>query len=140
MYKRIVVGLTLFGLLTILLGACAIVDTSTPTNLPTVHMGGSTFLQPSITIHKGDMLNLVDDAASTHIIANGTWDGTTPKPATESGAPTVNKTYIGNDSGAAHLAASIGLRTFNSTKPRPMRTPTIMSGQGVLPPTMPVAS
>ena len=99
MYKRIVVGLTLFGLLTILLGACAIVDTSTPTNLPTVHMGGSTFLQPSITIHKGDMLNLVDDAASTHIIANGTWNGTTPKPATESGAPTVNKTYIGNDSG-----------------------------------------
>jgi len=45
------------------------------------------------------MLNLVDDAASTHIIANGTWNGTTPKPATESGAPTVNKTYIGNDSG-----------------------------------------
>lgn len=100
MYKRIVVGVTLFGLLTILLGACAIVDTSTPTNLPTVRMGGSTFIQTSITIHKGDMLNLVDVAPSTHTITNGTWDGTTPKPAIESGAPTVNKTYLGNDSGA----------------------------------------
>ncbi len=100
MYKRIVVGVTLFGLLTILLGACAIVDTSTPTNLPTVRMGGSTFIQTSITIHKGDMLNLVDVASSTHIIVNGTWDGTTPKPATENGAPVINKTYIGNDSGA----------------------------------------
>ena len=28
MYKRIVVGLSLFGLLTVLLGACAIVDTA----------------------------------------------------------------------------------------------------------------
>lgn len=99
MYKRIVVGLCLFGLLTVLLGACAIVDTANTANLPTVHMGGSTFIQTSITIHKGDMLNLVDDAASTHTIANGTWDGTTAKPGTENGAPTVNKTFLGNDSG-----------------------------------------
>jgi plastocyanin len=100
MYKRIVVGLTLFGILTILLGACAIVDTANSASLPTVHMGGSTFIQTSITIHKGDSLNLVDDAPSTHIIVNGSWDGTTQKPHVENGAPVVNKTYTGNDSGA----------------------------------------
>ncbi len=100
MYKRIVVSLTLFALLTILLGACAIVDTANNASLPTVHMGGSIFIQTSISIHKGDSLNLVDDAPSTHVIVNGSWDGTTQKPAVENGAPMVNKTYTGNDSGA----------------------------------------
>jgi len=99
MYKRILFGFVLFGMITVLLTACAIVDTSTASAGPTVHMGGTTFVQSSITLHKGDMLNLVDDAPSTHIIVNGSWVGGTQKPATESGAPTVNKTFNGNDSG-----------------------------------------
>src|SRR5438132_3997422 len=100
MYKRISLSLAIFGLITVLLAACAIVDTANTANGPSVHMGGSTFVQTSITIHKGDMLNLVDDASSTHTIVNGSWDGTTQKPATEPGAPTVNVTFTGNDSGA----------------------------------------
>ena len=95
MYKRIVGGLVIFGVLATLLSACAIVDTANTASYPTVHMGGSTFIQTSITIHKGDMLNLVDDVASTHIIVNGSWQGNTQKPATENGAPTVNKTFNG---------------------------------------------
>jgi plastocyanin len=101
MYKRILSGLVLFGAITVLLAACAIVDTSTMSTGPTVHMGGATFLQSSITIHKGDMLNLVDDSASPHIVVNGSWVGSTQKPAKESGAPTVNLSFNGNDSGAA---------------------------------------
>jgi len=61
-------------------------------------MSGTNFTQSSITIHKGDMLNLVDDAASTHIITNGSWVGSTQKPAKESGAPSVNVTFNGSDS------------------------------------------
>jgi plastocyanin len=99
MYKRISIGLALFGLLTVLLAACAIVDTSANTG-PTVHMGGSTFTQSSITIHKGDMLNLVDTAPSPHTILNGSWVNSVAKPATENGAPTVNVSFNGNDSGA----------------------------------------
>ena len=100
MYKRILFGLVLFGTITVLLAACAIVDTSTTATGPSVHMSGTNFLQSSITIHKGDMLNLVDDAASTHIITNGSWVGSSQKPAKESGAPSVNQTYNGNDSAA----------------------------------------
>ncbi len=99
MYKKIVFGLVLFGLLSVLLAACAIVDTSTlNANLPSVSMGGASFIQSSVTIKKGEMLNLVDTAPSTHIITNGSWVGSTQKPAKEPGAPSINQTYNGNDS------------------------------------------
>ena len=100
MYKRILFGLVLFGTITVLLAACAIVDTSTVASGPTVHMSATNFTQSSITIHKSDMLNLVDDAASTHIVTNGSWVGGSQKPAKESGAPSVNVTFNGSDSSA----------------------------------------
>jgi len=109
MYKRILFGLVLFGTIAVLLGACAIVDTSTMASGPSVHMSGTNFTQSSITIHKGDMLNLVDDAASTHIITNGSWVGSTQKPAKENGAPSVNVTLNGSDS------ASVGPFTTAGT-------------------------
>lgn len=97
MHKKLLIGLVLFGLFTILLAACGIRDTGT-TSGPTVHMGGTTFLQDKITVKKGEMLNVVDDASSTHIIVNGTWANGTAKPMAESGAPTINTTFNGLDS------------------------------------------
>ncbi len=97
MHKKMLIGLVLFGLLTALLSACGIKDLGTASG-PSVHMNGTDFVQKSVTIHKGDMLNLIDDAASTHIIVNGSWINSTAKPAVESGAPTVNQQYNGNDS------------------------------------------
>jgi len=99
MYKKLLYGLIVMGLLTIVLAACGIRDTST-SSLPTVHMGGASFLQDSVTVPKGQMLNLVDDVASTHIITNGSWVNGVGKSATENGAPTVNQTFNGNDSAA----------------------------------------
>jgi plastocyanin len=61
-------------------------------------MGATDFLQHSITIQKGQEVNLVDDASSTHIITNGSWVNGVAKPGKEPGAPTVNQTYNGNDS------------------------------------------
>ena len=55
-----------------------------------VHMGETTFLQPSVTISKGSSLNLIDDVAVLHIIGNGSWVNNTIKPAREPGAPVVN--------------------------------------------------
>ncbi len=97
MHKKMLIGLALFGLLTILLSACGIKDLSTASG-PSAHMSGTNFVQNSVTIQKGDMLNLIDDAASTHIIVNGSWINGTAKPAIEPGAPTVNQQYVGNDS------------------------------------------
>jgi hypothetical protein len=82
MYKKIFAGLLLFGMFSVILAACAIRDTGSTSNLPTVHMGGTDFIQHSIAIPKGSMINLVDDAPS------------------EPGAPTVNLTFTGNDSAA----------------------------------------
>ena len=101
-WQRLLVGLLLCILLSTLFAACAIRDVSFIPTGPTVHMGATDFLQPSITIHQGDSLTLVDDAASTHIIKNGTWVNGVAKPGKEPGAPTVNQTFNGNDS------ASIG--------------------------------
>jgi plastocyanin len=97
-WHRLLVGLLLCGLLSTLVAACAIRDVSSTPTGPTVHMGAADFLQHSITIHQGDTLTLVDDSSSTHIIKNGSWVNGVAKPATESGAPTVDQTFNGNDS------------------------------------------
>ena len=55
-----------------------------------VHMGDTTFLQPSVTISKGSSVNLIDDVAVLHIISNGSWVDNVAKPAKESTAPTVS--------------------------------------------------
>lgn len=60
----------------------------------TVHMGISTFAQASITIAKGGKLKLVDDGSFAHIISNGTWEGNTPHPSTEAGAPSVQNVQV----------------------------------------------
>ena len=98
MYKKILVGLVLLGILTTTIAACGIYDVSNVPTGPTVHMGAANFLQPSITISKGQSIDLIDDVAVEHIIKNGTWNGNTPVTTTESGAPSVNVTFNGNDS------------------------------------------
>jgi plastocyanin len=98
MYKKILVGLVLLGILTTTIAACGIYDQSSIPTGPTVHMAGSNFLQPSITISKGQSINLIDDVAVLHIIKNGMWNGNSQILKAEAGAPTVNITFNGNDS------------------------------------------
>ena len=98
MYKKILVGFLVFGLLTAMLTACSIYDEATVPQGPQAHMAGASFLETSVNVKKGDMLTLVDDATAQHIIKNGTWNGSTPQPKTVSGAPTVDVTLNGNDS------------------------------------------
>ena len=82
----------------ILIGAIS-PSTTTPTisaasGEPTVHMGASSFLQSSVTVPKGSKLLLVDNGSFLHILANGSWQNGTPKPANEAGAPTVNNVQV----------------------------------------------
>lgn len=97
MYKKLLIGFALLAILTTVLAACSIRDTSGPAG-PVVHMGNADFLQSTITIKKGESVLLVDDVASTHIITNGEWKDSKPVTASESGAPSYNKTFGGNDS------------------------------------------
>jgi len=87
---------------------------------PSVHMGPTTFLQPSITISKGSSLNLIDDVPVLHVIDNGSWVNNATKPAIEPGAPVVNNVQIStagqsivvgpfNTAGTFHLYCSVHL-------------------------------
>ncbi len=97
MHKKLLVGMALLAILTTMLAACSIHDTAGPSG-PTVHMGNANFVQTSITISKGQSINLVNDVAVQHIITNGTWKNGVAHSAKESGAPAYDKTFNGNDS------------------------------------------
>ncbi len=107
--KKLSLAFVLLGLLSALLVACGggsgssstttgNNDTTSSGNTATVHMTDNNFAQPSVTISKGGSINLVDDTSVFHIINNGSWVNNSPKPAQESGAPTVNVQFNGNDS------------------------------------------
>ena len=101
MYKKLLLLMTSFALLTVLFAACTIrEDTGVPAG-PQVKMGPSDFIDKTITIKKGDSITLIDTATSPHTIVNGTWDGSTPKPGKEAGAPNVNLNFTGGDSKSA---------------------------------------
>lgn len=64
--------------------------TATTGGEPTVHLGISSFLQPSVTVPKGSKLLLIDDGTFEHSFSNGTWVNGQPQAETLAGAPTVN--------------------------------------------------
>ncbi|HTI15635.1 MAG TPA: plastocyanin/azurin family copper-binding protein [Dictyobacter sp.] len=88
--KKIFFGLLGLTLISILFAACRVVDADTLPKNPKVTMGSSVFTTPSVTIHKGDKLDLVNTSSNTHTLLNGQWKGTTQDKTTEAGAPTVN--------------------------------------------------
>jgi plastocyanin len=101
--KKIILSFILLGFVALFLPACSggpgscSGNSSGSSSTPTVYMCGNSFAQSSITINKGQTLTLVNNASDTHIIANGTWDNGTAKPARETGAPAVNDVNIGGN-------------------------------------------
>jgi plastocyanin len=92
MHKKLLFGILGFALLTVLFSACRVIDASTLPKNPKVQMGQANFLAPTVTIKKGESLDLVDTVSSTHVILNGQWVGSSQKPAKEANAPDVNVT------------------------------------------------
>lgn len=98
--KKVFLLLVALGFILVFVAACgqgasASTPTSTPGNsgsgnVTAVHMGVQSFLQSSVTIKKGDSLNLVNDASDIHLISLGQWVNGSPKPETEPGAPQVH--------------------------------------------------
>ncbi|MBV9259621.1 MAG: hypothetical protein JO215_16540 [Ktedonobacteraceae bacterium] len=91
-----VIGATVVSLL-VLPGATS-AHSNQATEPGTVHMGIANFTQSTITIRKGSTLKLVDDGSFLHIIANGFWNGSTPKQASEPGAPAVHNEQVNGGS------------------------------------------
>jgi plastocyanin len=88
-YMPVISGMLLMMLL---LTSCRVTDSSTSSSGTQVHMGLTTFIDTSVTIQRGQSIVLVDTVSSTHIITNGTWNGSTPVAKDEVGAPKVNVT------------------------------------------------
>lgn len=95
--KKMLAGLIAGSLLAVLVTACSIREAS-PVVIPTVHMGALGFIQDSITFHKGEMLDLVDDSISPHQIENGSWVNGVARPTIDPGAPRVDQDFNGYDS------------------------------------------
>lgn len=90
--KKIAIVFALLALLSLFIVACGGGSNSgvSANNNNTVDLTSNNFSPTSITIKKGTSLTLVNQTGTTHIIANGSWNGNTPDPKTEAGAPTVN--------------------------------------------------
>lgn len=82
----------LLGLVLVLAAAC-----SGGAGDATVHLTDQNFAQSSVTVGKGHMLTLIDDAAAAHSISNGSWVDGNAEPAREPGAPLVNAPFVGHD-------------------------------------------
>jgi plastocyanin len=102
--RRVYVLLILYSVATVVVAACASASVvSSPdakTSSSQVHMNDTNFVQPSVTIKKGESITLVADTLVGHTISNGLWDNGTPKPVRESGAPLVDNVSVGGNSSA----------------------------------------
>ena len=98
MCRKLLVLLTLCGVIALLLAACDIGGSASSTAENPIHMNDTHFVQASITIKKGERLTLIDDAFTPHIVANGTWENGTAHSAREPGAPLVKDVQINGTS------------------------------------------
>jgi plastocyanin len=96
MYKKIFFGFIGLALLTVFFSACRVIDASTIPQNPKVYMGTAQFLQTTITIKKGQKLDLINQATAEHKILNGEWNGTAQDKTKEANAPTVSADILGN--------------------------------------------
>src|SRR5271157_3132257 len=99
MKKKLLFSLLGCMLLTILVSACRIVDTSLLPKNPKALMGQALFINTEVTVKKGQSLDLVDTVSNSHVIANGYYDasGKVEKPS-EPNAPQIGTlNFNGND-------------------------------------------
>lgn len=62
---------------------------------PTVHIGGTRFLQDVVLVPKGSRLRIVNDGSVEHILQNGRWNAnSTAQTVAEPGAPAVHNVDI----------------------------------------------
>jgi len=106
--KKIIGVLALLALFSMFVVACGGGGTSGGGS-NTVGLAATSFSPASITIKKGDSITLANQTSTVHIIANGGWNGNTPNPKQESGAPVVNNMQFSS----ANQTQTIG--PFNTT-------------------------
>ena len=93
-FSSTIAALAVLMVLTNFLAACG--GSSAASGPNSVHMNDSDFIQHTITIKKGQVVNLVNDDSTVHIIENGTWESNgSTKTGSETGAPKVDYNVSG---------------------------------------------
>jgi plastocyanin len=112
--KKIIGLIALLALVTMCVVACGGTTTSsggtsTATSGNTVGLESATFAKSNITIKKGQSITLLSQTNVVHIVANGTWQGNTPDPQSEAGAPIVNSVMFSSNN------QSLAVGPFNTS-------------------------
>jgi plastocyanin len=97
--KRLLALLVVVSIVAVWISACTGM-TNTATGPNPVHMDSNSFEKISITIKKGEKVTLINDVIDEHVISNGTWDDSTPRPKVEPGAPKTDIDISGNSAGS----------------------------------------
>jgi plastocyanin len=125
--KKILLLVSVLGICMLALAACGTGaganggsssgSSSSSSNVVTVKTGPTNFLQSSVTLNKGDSLQLVNTASDTHIISLGSWVNGKAVPMTEPGAPNINNAQLSpnstltlgpfNNAGTYHLYCTV---------------------------------
>jgi plastocyanin len=97
--KKWLIVLALFSLLAVVIVACEGSGGSSSSDEPTtVHTNDLIFLKDQMTIKKGQSITVINDVGTPHVIANGAWDNSNPKPLKERGVPiTGDVSLAGNE-------------------------------------------
>lgn len=96
--KKWVIILALFSLLTVVIVACGGEGNNSSDGPTTVHTNDLIFLKDQMTIKKGESITVINDVGTAHVIANGTWDNSNPKPLKERGVPITGEVSLaGNE-------------------------------------------
>ena len=112
MSKKLFAILLLGSAMTVILVACSATSAATSGASNQVHMNAANFDQSSIPLKKGESITLIDAAPISHVIANGTWENGTAKPASEPGAPQVKNMQI-NGSGQGTIGPFTATGSFH---------------------------
>lgn len=83
-----------------LVAACSVTGSNggTSTNTVTVTTNSTNFTQPSVTLKKGQMLQVTNNASDMHMLSLGSWQNGVAHPEQEAGAPSVNNLQLNANS------------------------------------------
>jgi plastocyanin len=84
----------------VLVAACGVSGStgSSSSNMVTVTTNATNFTQPSVTLKKGQTLQVTNNASDMHMLSLGRWQSGVARPEQEAGAPSVSNLQLNANS------------------------------------------
>ena len=101
--KRWILMLIALFSIAVLVAACGVSGSNSSATTVTVTTNATNFTQPSVTLKKGQILQVTNTAADIHMFSLGRWQNSVAQPEQEAGAPSVSNLQL-----AANGSVTIG--------------------------------